>query len=159
MVDRRLATHAGIDLRQQRRRNLHKRHAAHVAGSGKAGHIAHHAAAQGKQHRLAVAAVLQQGIKNQVQRLPILVGLPIGQHHGAHLAVARCQRRLQLPGVQRRHGGVGDDHCLRCLGAGGKRGCGGQQALANVDGIGTLAQINADAVQNFCHSDCPSLFY
>ena len=120
MVDGRFSAHTGIDLRQQRGRNLHKRHAAHIAGGGKAGHVTNHAAAQGKQHGFAVTAVAQQVVKNLVQRGPVLERLAIGQHHLAHLGVVRGQGRLQLGGIQRGHRGVGDYHGLCGLGALGK---------------------------------------
>ena len=61
VVDRGLAAHRRIDLRQQRRRHLHEGHAAHVAGGGKAGDVADHAAAEREQHGLAVAALRPAG--------------------------------------------------------------------------------------------------
>ena len=45
VVDAGFATNGRIDLRQQGRRHLHKRHATHVAGSGKTCHITDHATA------------------------------------------------------------------------------------------------------------------
>jgi hypothetical protein len=46
MIDRGLAAHRGIDLRQQRGRDLDEGHAALVAGGGKAAHVADHPAAE-----------------------------------------------------------------------------------------------------------------
>ncbi len=156
VVDGRFAAHAGIDLGQQRGRDLHEGHAAHIAGSGKAGHVANHAAAQGKEHGFAVAAVFQQAVENLVERGPVLERLAIGQHHLPHLGVMPGQCGLQGRRVQRRHRGVGDDDRLRCLGTGGEAGSGLQQAAANENGVGTLTQIDPHAVQNFSHLPCLS---
>jgi hypothetical protein len=106
MVDRRLAAYRRVHLGQQCRGHLHKRHTAHVAGRGKAGHVADHAAAQGKQHRLAVAAVFQQGVKNQLQGGPVLVDFAIRQGDQQHLAIALAQSLGKLRGIKRRHRGV-----------------------------------------------------
>ena len=142
VVDRRLTTHRRIDLRQQRRWNLHKRHAAHIAGRGKAGHVAHHTAAQSKQHGLAVAAVLQQCVKNQLQSGPVLVRLAIGQGHQQHLGISAGQRRLQTRGIKRRHLGVGDDQ--RSAGTRQTRVAVGtaQQICTDQDVIGTICQLD-----------------
>ena len=109
VVDAGLAADRGIDLRQQRGRHLHEGHAAHVAGGGEAGHVADHAAAQRDQRGLAVAFVGQQGVEDQVQRLPVLVLFAVGQHDLDHVAAGRAQRRGDAFEVQRRDGGVGDD--------------------------------------------------
>ena len=92
MVDGRFAAHRRIDLRQQRGRHLHKRHTAHIAGSGEARHVTDHAAAQGEQHGLAVAAVLQQGVEDQVQGLPVFVLFAVWQRHRVHdwIALLQC---------------------------------------------------------------------
>ena len=45
VVDSRYAAHSRVNLRQQRGRHLHKRHAAHVTDSSKTRHIADHTAA------------------------------------------------------------------------------------------------------------------
>ena len=146
MVDGGFAADRRIDLRQQRGGHLHKRHAAHIAGGGKAGHVANHPAAQRKQHRFAIAPVAQQGVKNQVEGLPVFVLFAIGQHHGVNKGIFRRQRAAQSLGVQRCHGGVGDDQRRRRF---GQRGVGGrvaQQAGANHDGVTALAQVNGDGV-------------
>ena len=96
MIDSSLSAHAGVHLRQQRGRDLHKGHATHVAGCCKARHIANHTATQCKQHGLAVAAMAQQCIKNLVQRLPVLVRLPIRQYYGMYVGIFGCQCGLKL---------------------------------------------------------------
>ena len=85
VVDRGLAAHRRIDLRQQRGGHLHKGHAPHVACCSEAGHVAHHATAQGEHHGLAITAVSQQGIEDEVQRFPGLVRLSIRQADGVDL--------------------------------------------------------------------------
>ena len=63
VVDRGLAAHRGIDLREQRGRNLHERHAALVDRRGEAGEVAHHAAAEGDDQGVAAAARRKQRIE------------------------------------------------------------------------------------------------
>ena len=46
MVDAGLAADGAVDLREQRRRDLHDRNAAQVGGRGKAGRVAHDPAAE-----------------------------------------------------------------------------------------------------------------
>ena len=113
VVDGGLAAHRRIHLRQQRGRHLHERHAAHVARGGKAGHVADHPAAQREEHGLAVAAVAEQAVEDQVERGPVLELLAVGQLQHRHRAVVRGQRALQPRCIQRRHGGVADDQRLR----------------------------------------------
>ena len=156
VVDGSFAAHRRIDLGQQRGRHLHKRHAAHVTGGGKAGHVAYHATAQGKQHGFAVTAMLQQGIKNQVQGLPGFVLLAIGQHHGVHLGVLARQRALQCLRVQGRHHGVGHDERRHSLGQMRIQRGGWQQIGTNHDGVAALGQVDLHALRSgdgvgMCH--------
>ena len=88
VVDPGLAADRGVDLRQQCGRHLHKRHTAHVAGRGKASHVAHHAAAKCIDQRFAVGLCGQQRIEDEVQCGPVLVRLAVGQFQPQHLAVA-----------------------------------------------------------------------
>ena len=151
VVDGRLATHRRVHLGQQGRGHLHERHAAHVAGRSKARHVAHHAAAKGEQHGLAVAAVRQQGIKNQLQGLPVLVRFAIGELYLMDLRETPRQRRAQGCGVQRGNRGVAHDQ--RSAGTGQTVVGGGvsQQATANGDAIATLAQVDGDFLGNLGH--------
>jgi len=50
-----------------------------VGGGGKADHVADNTAAQRNQRGFAFGAVLNQSVKNKVERLPIFVYFPIGQ--------------------------------------------------------------------------------
>src|SRR5690606_12166457 len=138
------ATHAGVHLGQQRGGHLHKGHAAHVAGGGKTGHVANHAAAQGVQHRLAVSGFFQQLGENLVQRRPVLVLLAIGQFHIQHGLVVRRNRGAQGGGVERAHRGVGDDQGFGRLGQPRKRGRVLQQAFADQDVVAAVTQVNGD---------------
>ncbi len=67
MVDRRLAADRGIDLRQDRGRDLNEVDPAHIDGAGKAGQVADDAAAQRDDHVLAVEACVQHGVENEFQ--------------------------------------------------------------------------------------------
>ena len=78
MVDTSLAAHGRIHLGQQRGRHLDKGHTPHIAGCSVASHVAHHTTSRCKQDGLAVAAILQERIKDQVKRLPVLVHFAIG---------------------------------------------------------------------------------
>ena len=86
MIDGRLAADRRVHLRQQGRRNLHKRRTALPAGSSKTGHVSDHPAAQCHQRRLTLGTHGNQGIKNAVERLPVLVRFAVRQddHFGAH---------------------------------------------------------------------------
>ncbi|MNY19955.1 hypothetical protein D3C86_1534140 [compost metagenome] len=109
MVDGRLAAHRRIHLGQQGRGHLQEAHAAHVHGGRKARHVADDSAAQGHQDAAAVQAVGQQGIEDQVQRLPVLVGFAVGQFDAQHPLAAARQRGFGALAVQGRHRRVGHD--------------------------------------------------
>ncbi|KAG0921442.1 hypothetical protein G6F31_020322 [Rhizopus arrhizus] len=128
MVDGRLAAHRRIHLGQQGCGHLQESHAAHVYGSREPGHVADHAAAQRHQHAAAVQAMGQQGVEDQVQRLPVLVGLAVGQFDAQHALAGAGQRRLGALAVQRRHRGVGDDR--------NRGGVGGDALVQGIDAAG-----------------------
>ena len=100
VIDTRLAAHGRIHLRQQCGGHLHKWDAAHIAGSCKPRHVAHHAPAKGKQHGIAIAAVLKEGIEDQVQGLPGFVCFAIREHHAVHLRIAGSKDAFQAPRVE-----------------------------------------------------------
>ena len=81
MVDRSLATHRGIDLRQQGRGNLHKAHASHVNRCGKPRHIANHAAAERDDHGTPIQLRAQHGVKNLIECFPRFMRLTIRQNN------------------------------------------------------------------------------
>jgi hypothetical protein len=134
---------------KQRGGDLDEGHAALVARRGEAGHVADHAAAQSDQRGLALGAVGQERIENQVQRLPVLVGLAVRQHHLRHRHPAGFQRRRQLRQIERRHRGVGHHHhaLLRQMRQ-DQIGL-GQQAGADVDGVGAVAEVDGEGLHEF----------
>ena len=144
VVDGGFTAYRRIHLRQQGGGHLHKRHPAHVARGCKAGHVAHHTATQRKQHRFAVAAMAQQGIKDQVERFPRLVRLPVGQHHRVDDGVTRRQRSSEALRIQRRHGFVCHDHrTSRCRQAHIARSL-IKQLVANRNAVTAIAKGNLD---------------
>ena len=64
VIDRGLAAHRGVDLRQQRGRHLHEIDAALVAGRDEAGQVADHAAAECQHQRVASEAVGDQHVEH-----------------------------------------------------------------------------------------------
>jgi hypothetical protein len=79
MVDRRLAAHRRINLRQQGRRDLDEGHATLKTRRRKPGHVTDDAAAKSQQGRCPLTAGLQQNVKNGGQRLPVLERFAVGQ--------------------------------------------------------------------------------
>ena len=79
-IDARLAAHGGVDLRQQRGRNLHHGNAAHEDGSQERAHIAHHAASQSEQYRLPVGAVPHHFGRKFFQLRERLPALAVGHY-------------------------------------------------------------------------------
>ena len=105
MVDAGLAAHGGIDLRQQRGRNLHIAHAALVARGGEAGDVAHHPAAQGKHGGIPVQFRLDQSVEHPAGGLQCFVLFAVGQHALRDPAVAEGVPQLsQVQGRDRRIG-------------------------------------------------------
>ena len=69
MIDRHLASDAGIHLRQKACRKLDERHAPHVGGCHEPCQISHHAAAKGKDSGMPVKSLLDAG-GNDLFHLP-----------------------------------------------------------------------------------------
>jgi hypothetical protein len=67
MVHRGLAADAGIDLREQRGRHLHERHAAQEGGGGEAGEVADDAAAERDDRAAAIEARIDQAVVEERQ--------------------------------------------------------------------------------------------
>ncbi len=146
MVDPGLAAHRRIDLRQQRGGNLDEGHAALVARRREPGHVADHPAAQRDQRGLALGALGQQRIENQVQRFPVLVCFAVRQHHLRHRHPAGFQRRRQLRQIQRRHRGIGHDHHALLRQMRQDQPGLAQQAGADVDGVGAVAEVDGEGL-------------
>ena len=79
-VDRRLAAHAAVHLREQGGRHLHETAAALQHRTGKADQIANHTAAQRDDRIAAFDAEFQQPFDDQLQMRPILGGFTGRQH-------------------------------------------------------------------------------
>ena len=142
MIDAGLAPNRRIDLRQQGGWHLHKIDATLIDRRRKTRHVADHAAADRHQQRPAIEARLEQRIEDQVERVEGLVGLA-GRHD--HFDERRRMRREQLPDrgpMQRRDVGVGHDRHLPPGGQSLQRLAVGQQAAADQDRIGALAERN-----------------
>ena len=107
VIDGGLAAHSRIHLRQQRRRHLHERHAALVAGRGETGQVADHAAAEGEHRAVAPEAVGDQDIEHARGVGERLVGLAVRQYDFQR--APRAQASAQRPQVQRRDGRIADD--------------------------------------------------
>ena len=109
-----LAADRRIDLREQRRRHLHERHAALVDRRGEAGEVADDAAAERDQRRRAFGAQLEQARQDVVQRRPVLVRFAVGHEHDLAANAARAtSAALQRREVMRGDDGIGDDDRAR----------------------------------------------
>jgi hypothetical protein len=113
-------------------------HAAHIAGSCKPRHVAHHAPAKGKQHGIAIAAVLKQGIEDQVQGLPGFVRFTIRQDHPMDVRIPGGQTSPQGMGVQRLNRCISDNERGCCRGQRGIAVCYTNQSQADDDGIAAI---------------------
>ena len=82
MIDRCFTTDGRIYLSQQRCRNLDEGGAALESCRGEADQIADYATTQCNQCCLTLGVPLQQRIKHQIKRLPVLVFLTVRQHDG-----------------------------------------------------------------------------
>ncbi len=110
MIDAGFATDGRIDLRQQSRRHLNKRHAALIAGSGETAHIADYTAAEGYQRNTPLAAFLQQYIENSIDGLQGFIRFAVGQHDAFN--VKTFESSFGFIQIQRRNNVIADDHHL-----------------------------------------------
>ena len=88
MVHAGLAADRGVDLREQRGRQLDEIDTALVAGGGEPGHVADHAPAERGDARVAVEARLDHGVEDAGHGSERLVRLSIGKSERLH-ALAR----------------------------------------------------------------------
>ncbi|MCY1439415.1 hypothetical protein D9M71_556500 [compost metagenome] len=82
----------------------------------------------------------QQAIEDQLQCFPVLVGFPLGQHHGQYRVGS--EGLAQAFEIQRRDGLVGNDGYLPTRNVRRQQLRLVQQAFANVDRVATLAQVD-----------------
>ena len=164
MVDRGLAADRRIDLSEERRWNLDVLHPALIGGGGKARQVPDHSAPEGEESAVAPAALLDKRVKDRVERAPVLVLLPVGDHDADHLDAAageRAGKALHEKGGDRCIGH--DGHFL--LREAGQNEIGPvEQPRADVDGVGALAERYAESLHaspNFastCASKEPTLW-
>ena len=108
MVHAGLAADRGVDLREQRGRQLDEIDTALVTGGGEPGHVADHAPAERGDARIAVEARRRPcASKMRATVASVLCSLSVGKRESLH-ALARQARPHALQ-VQRAHGLAGDD--------------------------------------------------
>ena len=83
--------------------------------------------------------MLQQGIKNQVQGLPVFVYLTVRKSHLMDLGESACQRRSQSRSIDGSNRGVTHNQGRACARQTVVRGGITEQSTANDDAIATLA--------------------
>jgi hypothetical protein len=107
MVHSGLAAHGRIDLREQRRGDLHERDAALITGGREPCHVADDAASQGNDAGVAREAIRHEHVEHARHVRERLVDLAVRQHDFD--AASRRERRRELRGVDWAYGRVGDD--------------------------------------------------
>jgi hypothetical protein len=145
-VDAGLAADGGIDLREQRGRYLHmKRRTAARDTGGKAGEIADDAAAERHDRVVALDAGGEHAVADADQVFEALRLLAGRQHERDGLDALRLQRGHEIVEIEGGDMRVCDDGDLAALEAAGDLAAGGgDEAGANQDIIGTVAQIDPD---------------
>ena len=146
VIDRGLATHGGVHLGQQGRRDLDKSCPALITGGDKTGQITDNPAAKRDDHAGAAVFALKQAADYPVKIFQVFGMLAIGQDKGVNLGAG--QALADGLKVQRRDNFIGDDKNL-LRGDMPREQCGiGKQALADVNRISAGAEFNT----NLLHS-------
>src|SRR5712692_9751210 len=164
MVDRGLAADRRIHLREERRGNLDVLHAALIGGGGKAGQVPDHSAPESDESTVAPAALLEQRIEDRVERAPVLVFLPIGDHDADHLDPPAGEGAGEALHEKRRNRRIGHDGHFLLREARQNEIGSVEQPRADVDGVGALAERYAESLHaspNFastCASNEPTLW-
>src|SRR5574340_1149945 len=148
VVDAGLAADGGVHLREQRGGHLEIVDAALVAGSGKAGEAADHAAAERDQHGIAAEMMLQERAEDEVQRAPILVVFAVRQDHVPRLKGR--QAAAQPLQVKRRDVIVGDDAERALLQRADEQLGAAQQSAVDVQRIAAVAQRDSECAHSLC---------
>jgi hypothetical protein len=104
VIHTRLAANRGVDLREQRRGQLHAGDAAQVCRGRESGHVANHAAAERDERRAAIGLRLDEPVVDAGRCRQRLVLLAVGDED-RRLAAQRCGqcRAVQTPHGGRRH--------------------------------------------------------
>lgn len=149
-IDAGLAADGTVDLRQERRRDLHEAHAPPQDRRGEAREIADHAAAQRDDHVAALHLLLQKPVDRARELRPAFRRLAGRQRerHRLDPAEPRSERLQMEPG----HGRVCQD---RDPAAAEKRpdllARAREEARADAHVVAALSEIHADGVCRCCH--------
>ncbi len=144
-VDAGLAADRGIDLGEQRRRDLHEADAAAKDARREARKIAHHAAAKGDHRVAALDAKIEQLLADLGEHGKALARFAGRDHDLAEIEPAIHEARLQPREIERgngrvaHHGAAGARHAL-----GDARGAAVEQALADDDIVAPLGEPHSD---------------
>ena len=144
MVDTGLSAHRGIDLRQQRRGHLDKRHPALISRGRKPGHVADHPAAERNQGGLPIASRLEQGAVHPVEHLQGFVDFAVGQDHFDR--IESPQQRTQHRQVQGGDCVIADNRHAAAGDVAREQFALGQQLPADVDRVAAFAQVKCQRV-------------
>ena len=149
-IDRRLAADRRIDLREQRRRDLHEFAAAPRDGSGKAGEIADDAAAERDNRITPFHACGKNALDERFERPPILGRLACREDHGIDRAGERGGQLFKMRG---RDGFIGNDELgPTAFGQPDLAPRIGKDARRNDDIVGARAKLHP---YHFFHADSP----
>ena len=142
-VDPGLAADRGVDLGQQRGRDLHDVEPAPGDRRGEAGEVADHATTERHDEIAALDSGSQDGIAHGLEHAPALGRFARGKHQARGADLRRRKRRLGAIDVVPCNRLVGDDD-RRHAGTQSRdaRACGCQQAAPDRDVVGALAELD-----------------
>jgi len=144
-VDPRLASDRTVDLRQQRRRDLHKPHTAPQNSSSKAHQIADHTTAKSHDNIAALNLLVEQPFDTSGQLGPAFRRLSGGQDQRLRRDAVACKTRAQCLKMQVCDCFIADDcHARTAQQRCNMRACLAQQALPDLYVILTARQIYGD---------------
>ena len=144
-VDAGLAADRGIHLREQARRHLHEAHAAAQNRGGKAGEVAHHAAAEGNHDVAALHAELEQSLAKLGEHGKTFARFAGCHHRLAEEDVLLTEACLQRAQIERRYIGIAHQCAARAGRSRGDARAGlGRQVFADDDVIAAAAKANLD---------------
>ena len=109
MIDACLTANAGVYHGEQRRWDLHERHAAQDCRRDKAGHISDHAAAQGNHRRAALDSRGEKRVIHRLERSQRLVLLAGRNRRNDRLEIRRLQRADKRWKEMCRNVAIGED--------------------------------------------------
>ena len=149
VVDRRLAADRGVDLCEQRGRQLRAGDSSLPRRRREAGDVADDAAAEREHGAVTVDARSSEPVVNPSERVERLGRLAIGEDAFLERAAHECGAQPRQ--VEGRHGRVADDEQA----AGGKvrfeEAPIGEESLANVDRVAARAEFDRQCQRRRCH--------